>query len=186
RPPSPASTSLTKPPTGAATDTITTVAGEPIANGLWTMRKRLRMFASRLRMTRDVVRLIRRLDKRPALLINGSAVGWYGLWQDEELTEFDGGKMCFSHRLCEAWERAATAPMRDGVRVVGLRIGLVPGMDGGMLARMLPPFEFGLGGPIGSGTQWMSWIERDDLVRLIAHIIITPQLRGVVNATAPA
>src|SRR5262249_59516226 len=95
RPPSPASTSLTKPPTGAAIDTILNLAGEPIANGLWTMRKRRRMFASRLRMTRDVVRLIRRLDKRPALLINGSAIGWYGLLQDEGPTEVRRGQNGF-------------------------------------------------------------------------------------------
>jgi len=185
RPPLRVVTSLDQIPSNAAIDTILNLAGEPIANGLWTRRKRWKMFTSRLRMTREVVRLIRRLDNRPALLINGSAVGWYGLWQEEELTEFDGGKMCVSHRLCEAWERAANKAVREGVRVVRLRIGLVLGTEGGMLAQLLPPFEFGLGGPIGSGTQWMSWIERDDLVRLIVHIIMTPQVRGAVNATAP-
>ena len=112
------------------------------------------------------------------MLVSGSAVGWYGLWQDETLTEFDGGKRCFSHRLCEAWEREAKKAQRLGVRVVRLRIGLVLGIEGGMLSRLLLPFELGLGGPIGSGRQWMSWIERDDLVRLIAHIIATPSLTG--------
>ena len=120
------------------------------------------------------------------MLISGSAIGWYGLWQDETLTEFDGGKRCFTHRVCEAWEREARKAQRLGVRVVRLRIGLVLGIEGGMLGRLLIPFEFGLGGPIGSGRQWMSWIERDDLVRLIAHIIATPSLTGPVNATAPA
>ena len=112
------------------------------------------------------------------MLVSGSAIGWYGLWQDETLTEFDGGKRCFTHRVCEAWEREAKRAQRLGVRVVRLRIGLVLGIDGGMLGRLLIPFEFGLGGPIGSGRQWMSWIERDDLVRLIAHIIATPSLTG--------
>ena len=129
-------------------------------------------------MTRAVVGLIARLRQRPAVLISGSAIGWYGLWQDETLTEFDGGKRCFSHRLCEAWEREAKKAQRLGVRVVRLRIGLVLGIEGGMLSRLLIPFEFGLGGPIGSGRQWMSWIERDDLVRLIAHVIATPSLTG--------
>jgi len=119
------------------------------------------------------------------VLISGSAIGWYGLWQDEVLTEFDGGKRCFSHRVCEAWERATKRAERLGTRVVRLRIGLVLGTEGGMLANLLNPFEYGLGGPIGSGRQWWSWIERDDLVRLIAHAIATPSLSGPVNATAP-
>ena len=153
---------------------------------LWTRRKRRKILSSRLRTTREVVRLIARLQQRPAVLISGSAIGWYGLWQDETLTEFDGGKRCFSHRVCEAWEREAKKAQRLGMRVVRLRIGLVLGIEGGMLSRLLIPFEFGLGGPIGSGRQWMSWIERDDLVRLIAHVIATPSLTGAVNATAPA
>jgi uncharacterized protein (TIGR01777 family) len=132
-----------------------------------------------------VVRLIARLDRRPQVLVSGSAIGWYGLWQDEDLTEFDGGKSCFTHRVCEAWERAAMRARSFGVRVVLLRTGLVLGTEGGLLSRLLTPFEYGLGGPIGSGAQWMSWIERDDLVRLIAHIVATPRLTGPVNATAP-
>src|SRR5262249_55163153 len=125
------------------------------------------------------------LDKRPAVLISGSAVGWYGLWRDERLTEFDGGKRCFSHRVCDAWERAAKKAERHGTRAGRLRIGLVLGLDGGMLSRLLMPSECALGGPVGHGRQWMSWIERDDLVRLIAHAIATPRLTGAVNATAP-
>jgi uncharacterized protein (TIGR01777 family) len=166
-------------------DTIVNLAGEPIANALWTIAKRRRILRSRLKMTRDVVQLIARLDRKPALLLNGSAIGWYGLWQDEPLTEFDGGKACFSHRLCEAWERMAIRAPRYGTRVIRLRIGLVLGTEGGFLSRMLTPFELGLGGPMGDGRQWMSWIERDDLIRLIAHVMVTPKLSGAVNATAP-
>ncbi|MBX9842401.1 MAG: TIGR01777 family oxidoreductase [Xanthobacteraceae bacterium] len=166
-------------------DAIVNLAGEPIANAPWTLRKRRRILRSRLEMTRHLVRLIGRLETPPALLVSGSAIGWYGLWQDEALTEFDGGKACFSHRLCDAWERMAMRAQAHGTRVVRLRIGLVLGTEGGMLARMLTPFELGLGGPLGSGAQWMSWIERDDLVRLIAHIMVTRQLNGAVNATAP-
>ena len=166
-------------------DAVINLAGEPIADGLWTRRKRRRILASRLRVTRAVVRLIGRLERPPAVLISGSAVGWYGLWQNERLTEFDGGKRCFSHRICEAWESEAKKAERSGVRVVRLRIGLVLGTDGGMLSRLLVPFEFGFGGPIGSGRQWMSWIERDDLVRLICYLIATPAVGGPVNATAP-
>ena len=178
--------SLDQIPNGTHIDAVVNLAGEPIADRLWTAARRRRILASRLRVTRDVVRLIARLDRPPAVLATGSAVGWYGLWGGEALTEFDGGKSCFTHRVCDAWERAATVAEQHGVRVVRLRIGLVLGTEGGMLARLLTPFEFGLGGRIGDGRQWMSWIARDDLVRLIAHAIATPSLTGAVNATAPS
>jgi uncharacterized protein (TIGR01777 family) len=131
------------------------------------------------------MRLIQRLDRRPAVLISASAVGWYGLRDDTPLTEEADSRPCFSHDLCDACERAAMAAESLGVRVVTLRIGLVLGREGGMLSRLLTPFELGLGGPIGTGRQWMSWIERDDLVRLIAHVIARPELAGPVNACAP-
>jgi uncharacterized protein len=185
RPPFRVVTSLDQIPSDATINGIVNLAGEPIADGLWTRARRRRILRSRLRVTRDVVRLIARLDTPPAVLVSGSAIGWYGLWQDEDLTEFDGGKSCFTHRVCECWERAAKRARSFGVRVVLLRTGLVLGTEGGLLSRLLTPFEYGLGGPIGSGAQWMSWIERDDLVRLIAHILATPRLTGPVNATAP-
>ena len=178
-------TSLDQIPSDTRIDAVINLAGEPIADRLWTAARRRRLLASRLRVTRAVVRLIARLDRKPAVLVSGSAVGWYGLWQDESLTEFDGGKACFTHRLCSAWERAAGTAERHGVRAVRLRIGLVLGTDGGVLSRLLTPFELGIGGRIGNGRQWMSWIARDDLVRLIAHVIATPSLAGAVNATAP-
>jgi uncharacterized protein len=178
-------TSLDQVASNAVIDTIVNFAGEPVANALWTRRKRRRILACRLRMTRDVVRLIARLERAPAVLVNGSAIGWYGNWRDESLTEFDGGKRCFGHRVCQAWEQAARRAEAFGTRVVRLRIGLVLGTESGVLSNLLPPFEFGLGGAIGSGEQWMSWIERDDLVRLIAHVIATPSLTGAVNGTAP-
>jgi uncharacterized protein (TIGR01777 family) len=178
-------TGLSQLPDDTHIDAIVNLAGEPIANGLWTVGKRHRILASRLRMTGNVVRLIKRLNEKPAVLVNGSAIGWYGLQGDEMLTESSDGRMCFSRQLCADWERAAVQAERFGVRVVRLRIGLVLGIEGGMLANMLTPFEYGLGGPFGSGQQWMSWIERDDLVRLVAHAIATPALTGPVNATAP-
>jgi len=178
-------TRLDQIPADTRIDAIVNLAGEPIAGGRWTTARRRRILASRLRMTRAVVRLIERLERKPAVLVSASAVGWYGLWHDEALTEFDGGKACFTHRVCEAWERAAVMAERRGVRVVRLRIGLVLGPDGGLLASLLTPFELGLGGQIGDGRQWMSWIARDDLVRIIAHAIATPSLSGAVNGTAP-
>ncbi|MBR0801509.1 TIGR01777 family oxidoreductase [Bradyrhizobium jicamae] len=178
-------TSLDQLPAEARIDAIVNLAGEPIGNGLWTETKRRKILASRINMTGDVVRLIARLDRKPSVLVNGSAIGWYGLWQDQVLTESAKSHACFSHELCEAWERAARLAGDYGVRVACLRIGLVIGTDGGFITRMLTPFEFGLGGPLGSGKQWMSWIERDDLVRLIAHVIARAELSGPINATAP-
>ena len=178
-------TSLDQLPSDARIDAIVNLAGEPISDGLWTEAKRRRIIESRVNMTGDVVSLIARLEQKPAVLVSGSAIGWYGLWQDQPLTESAKSHDCFSHELCEAWEQAAHAAETFGVRVVCLRIGLVLGTDGGFITRMLTPFEFGLGGPLGSGRQWMSWIERDDLVRLIAHVIAHAELSGPINATAP-
>jgi uncharacterized protein (TIGR01777 family) len=178
-------TGLSQLPDDTRIDAIVNLAGEPLANGLWTVGKRHRILASRLRMTGNVVRLIRRLERKPSVLVSASAIGWYGLQGDETLTERADGRPCFTRQVCADWERAAVQAERFGVRVVRLRIGLVLGTEGGLLASLLSPFEYGLGGPIGSGTQWMSWIARDDLVRLIAHAIATPSLAGVVNATAP-
>src|SRR5436190_2619075 len=166
-------------------DAIVNLAGEPIGNGLWTEEKRRRILDSRIDMTSDVVLLIALLAHKPAVLVSGSAVGWYGLWQDQVLTESAKSHACFSHELCEAWEQAARPAAANGVRVVNLRIGLVLGTEGGFVTRLLTPFEFGLGGPIGSGKQWMSWIERDDLVRLIAYVIAKGDIEGPVNGTAP-
>src|SRR6476620_813233 len=178
-------TSLDQLPADSQIDTIVNLAGEPIGNGLWTEAKRRKILDSRIDMTGDVVALIARLERKPAVLVSGSAIGWYGLWQDQVLTESAKSHACFSHELCDAWESAARPAEDHGVRVACLRIGLVLGTDGGFITRMLTPFEFGLGGPLGSGRQWMSWIERDDLVRLIAHVIAKPDLSGPINATAP-
>jgi uncharacterized protein (TIGR01777 family) len=178
-------TSLDQLPDDTVIDAIVNLAGEPIGNGLWTGEKRRRILDSRIKMTSDVVALIARLTRKPAVLVSGSAIGWYGLWQDQVLTESAKSHVCFSHDLCEAWEQAAQPASAHGLRLVCLRIGLVLSTEGGFITRLLTPFEFGLGGPLGSGRQWMSWIERDDLVRLIAHVIAQPGIGGPINATAP-
>src|SRR5204862_6516964 len=117
--------------------------------------------------------------------VNARAVGGHGPQSDEVMTGGCDGPMCCSRQVCADGGRAAVQAERFGARVVRLRIGLVLGTEGGMLANMVAPCECGLGGPFGSGQQWMSWIERDDLVRLIAHAIADPALKGPVNATAP-
>jgi uncharacterized protein (TIGR01777 family) len=178
-------TSLDQIGTSARFDAIINLAGEPISDGLWTARKRRKILRSRIKTTRAVIALIRRLRIRPAVLVSGSAIGWYGLRGDEILDETAEGFDCFSRELCVRWEREALQAATMGVRVVCLRTGLVLGSEGGVLSRMLAPFEFGAGGPFGSGLHWMSWIHRDDLVRLVVHAIATPALSGPLNGTAP-
>jgi uncharacterized protein (TIGR01777 family) len=178
-------TSLSQLPDDTHIDAIVNLAGEPIANGWWTRGKRRRILNSRLEMTADILSLIGRLAKKPAVLVNASAVGWYGLDDSATLTEATDGHPCFTHEICSQWERVAMEAEAAGVRVVLLRLGIVLGTEGGMLANLLPPFEYGLGGPFGSGRQWVSWIERDDLIRLISHAVASQTLKGPVNATAP-
>ena len=161
------------------------LAGAPIASGRWTAARKSHFIESRIAMTRGLLNLISRLPQKPDVLISGSATGWYGLRGDEVLDENDQHTDCFSHELCAAWETEALKAKALGVRTVVLRIGIVLGTQGGALTSMLTPFEFGLGGPMGDGNQWMSWITRDDLVRLIAHCISQCELEGAVNATAP-
>lgn len=167
-------------------DAIVNLAGEAISDTPWTTAKRHRILRSRLTVTRDILRLIRRLKQKPTVLVSGSAIGWYGLRGDDSLTEASAGTACFSRRVCVAWERMARRAETQGVRTILLRTGLVLDSSGGMLARLLTPFEFGMGGYFGSGRHYMSWIHRDDLVRLIVHGISTPALHGPVNGTAPA
>ena len=165
---------------------VISLAGAPIAVP-WTPAARRRILASRTRTARALGRLLARLDAPPPVLVAASAVGAYGLRGDRPVTEAEPIRRdgSFSQRSCEATERAYERLRTPRTRVVHLRIGLVLGTEGGLLARMLLPFEFGLGGPVGTGRQWMSWIGRDDLVRLIAHVVRTPSLDGPVNAVTP-
>lgn len=169
-------------------DAIVNLAGDAVAGGIWTKKKRAKIIASRVNMTRDIRALAERLNVKPRCLINGSAVGWYGLQDagdNAELDENAPARPAFVHDVCAAWETEC-APIADmGVRVVILRIGLVLGVDGGMLAKLLTPFEFGLGGIMGHGQQWMPWIEHDDMIRVIAFAMADQALHGPVNAVAP-
>jgi uncharacterized protein (TIGR01777 family) len=168
-----------------AFDAIVNLAGASIASRPWTARRKRLLIASRVEMTRKLAALVARLERRPRVLVNGSAIGIYGVDEERIFTESDDGADCFSRALCRAWENAALEFERLGVRVCRLRIGLVLAASGGVLGQLLLPFEFGLGGPIGNGRQWMSWIHRDDVVGLILHAIGHDNVAGALNATAP-
>lgn len=177
--------SLDEIPNTARIDAIVNLAGAPVAEAPWTLRNRLRILRSRLRTTRKIVRLLARLEVRPGVLISSSAIGFYGNRDEETLDETSAAGAGFPSRLCVAWEAEARRAESLGVRVVLLRTGVVLDRDGGMLARLLPAFDLCLGGRIGSGAQWLSWITRDDLVRLIAFALVREEVSGPVNACAP-
>ncbi len=162
---------------------ILNLAGEPLADGRWTHRRKQKFYDSRINTTDSLFDFFASRDSVPKLVISGSAIGYYGPGEqamDENGLVVDG----FSHQLCHTWENSAQRFESLGCRVCYLRTGVVLG-EQGALARMLPAFKLGLGGPIGSGKQWMSWIHIEDMVAIIFHCINDPQIQGAVNATAP-
>jgi hypothetical protein len=163
-------------------DAVIHLAGEPIAQR-WTPAVKQRIRDSRVDGTRVIAEACAR-DGVPTL-VSGSAVGIYGDRGDEELTERSTTGADWLAEVGLAWEAAADPARAAGVRVVHPRIGVVLAPEGGALAKLLPVFRFGLGGPVGSGRQWMSWIARTDLVRLLLWLGDTPAASGVFNATAP-
>ena len=166
-------------------DAVVNLAGESIAARRWTAAQKERILESRRLATRSVVAAIARASRPPSLLLNGSAVGYYGPCGDEVVTETTPAGNDFLAHVCEVWEKEAEAAASDRTRVVRLRTGLVLEKDGGALPQMLTPFKFGAGGPVGSGRQYWPWIHRADWVALVRWIIETPAVAGAVNASAP-
>ncbi|MFN9872066.1 MAG: TIGR01777 family oxidoreductase [Cyanobacteriota bacterium] len=169
----------------AEAEGVVNLAGEPIAEKRWTPQHLQLLQDSRVTTTRCLVRSMASLRQPPGVLVNGSAVGFYGTDLEDRFTEDSAGAYDVLGRLCRAWEDAADAAPAP-CRVVKLRIGIVLGPDGGALGKMLPVFRSGFGGPLGSGRQWMSWIHRHDLCRLIATALEDTSYRGVYNAVSPA
>jgi uncharacterized protein (TIGR01777 family) len=168
----------------AGTDAVIHLAGENVF-GRWSDAKKRRIRDSRVLGTRLVSDTIAALARRPAVLLAASAIGYYGDQRDRSLTEQSPPGDDFLADVARAWE-AATAPAASaGVRVVNMRFGVVLTPAGGALGKMLPPFRLGLGGPVGSGTQFVSWIERGDAINAILHLLATAELAGPVNLTAP-
>lgn len=168
----------------AAADVIINLAGENVGDGRWTDDRKQKLVASRLDATGAVGEALRTAPARPRTLINASAIGIYGDRGDELLDEKGTKGAGFLADLVEKWESAARQA-EPFARVVLLRFGVVLAGDGGALAKMLLPFKLGAGGPIGSGRQWMSWVDRGDAIRFVEWAIDRPEARGVYNVTAP-
>ena len=166
------------------TDIVVHLAGEPVAQR-WTKAVKERIRMSRLAGTQRLVQALAILGTPPRALISASAIGYYGSRGDEVLTEESGAGEGFLAEVCRDWEGAADLAEPLGTRVVKIRIGMVLGEAGGALGKMLPFFKAGLGGRIGSGEQWMSWIHVDDLVEMIYFAATNSRVEGAMNGVAP-
>ena len=166
-------------------DAVVHLAGESLSRGRWTSVKKRAIWNSRVVGTRVLADTLNRLRNPPSVFVSSSAVGYYGDRGSERLVERSHPGKGFLADLCREWENEAHKAERSGARVVVLRTGLALSPAGGALGTMLLPFKLGIGGRLGSGRQYVSWIDHDDLVALIFHALVTPSLRGPVNATAP-
>ena len=169
---------------GLAPQAVVNLCGENLGAHRWNEARQRAFVESRAGTTRRLVEWLKSLPQKPRVLVSGSAVGYYGSRGDEALTEDAAAGNEFQSELCAGWEHEARGAEALGVRVCRIRIGIVLG-PGGALAAMKLPFQLGLGGPLGNGTQWMSWIHRDDLVNLILWLLTDDARSGAYNATAP-
>jgi uncharacterized protein len=170
----------------ARADGVVNLAGEPVLGGRWTAERKAALWQSRIALTSSLAQAIKESERRPAVLVSASAVGYYGDRGDEVLDERSAPGNDFLARLCKAWEESALSAEQSGVRVFIPRFGIVLGLEGGALAQMLTPFKFGAGGRIGSGHQWMSWIHLFDLIEVIATALEDDRYRGPAIAAAPS
>ncbi|OLP17115.1 TIGR01777 family protein [Leptolyngbya sp. 'hensonii'] len=168
----------------AGCDGVVNLAGESIAEGRWTLERKQKILESRQLGTRRLVEAIAQAQPRPSVLVNASAIGYYGTSETASFDEASPAGEDFLAQVCQAWEGEALRVKESGVRLVIFRTGIVLGL-GGAVAKMIPPFKLFAGGPIGSGRQWFSWIHREDLVALIRQALTQSDLEGVFNATAP-
>jgi len=167
-------------------DVVIHLSGAGIADGRWTEERKQLLRSSRIDTTRVLVDSLSRLKQKPRLLIVASAIGYYGSRGDEILTESSTTGTDFLALVCRDWEAEASRAAERGIRTVMLRSGVVLSGKGGALPKMLPPFKLGVGGRLGSGQQWMSWIAIEDVVGIIRHTIAHEQVSGPVNVVAPS
>jgi uncharacterized protein (TIGR01777 family) len=168
----------------AGCDGVVNLAGEPLFGERWTSERKREILASRQLGTQKIVEAIAQAQPKPTVLVNASAVGYYGTSETATFDETSAPGSDFLANVCQAWEAEAEKVKETGTRLVILRFGIVLGM-GGAIAQMLPPFQFFVGGPIGTGRQWFSWIHREDLVNLILQALTRPEIEGVLNGTSP-
>ncbi|MBJ2287422.1 TIGR01777 family oxidoreductase [Pseudomonas sp. MF6755] len=169
-----------------AVDAVVNLAGAPITDRPWTHKRKALLWSSRINLTETLLAWMESLEQKPAVLISGSAVGWYGDGGERELTEASGPVQDdFPSQLCIAWEETAQRAEAMGVRVVLVRTGLVLAAEGGFLSRLLLPFKLALGGPIGNGRQWMPWVHIKDQIALIDFLLHKEDASGPYNACAP-
>ncbi len=166
-------------------DVFVNLAGKPIPAALWSKRGQVLVRESRVRGTRRLVRALTRCESRPRVLVNASAIGFYGDTRDKMVTEESPPGEGYLPEVCRAWEKEALGAQDLGMRVVLVRSGVVLSADGGLLKQMLLPFRFGLGARLGSGRQYLSWIHLDDEVALLEKVILEEHWDGPVNFTAP-
>lgn len=166
-------------------DAVVHLAGDNIASGRWTTEKKNAIRTSRVDGTKLLCDTLASLKKRPEVIISASAIGYYGDRASEILTEKSKAGTGFLADVCRDWEAATVSAQAAGIRVALLRIGVVLSREGGALTKMLPPFRAGVGGKLGSGKQYLSWISIDDLCSIILHTIKHHELNGPVNAVSP-
>lgn len=187
--PVPATDGLFSPDVIASVGKVVNLAGESIGGSRWNARVRQQILNSRLEMTRCIVASIRRNQELglpyPKVLVNASAVGYYGTHPSKTFTEESESGTDFLADVCRRWEGAALQAKSVGVRVICLRFGHILERDGGMLPRVAMPFHFGLGGYLGDGQQWMSWIHRKELIHIILEALDQPEWRGIYNLSTP-
>jgi uncharacterized protein (TIGR01777 family) len=178
----------TGPPPEAAlsgVDAVVNLAGEPIDARRWDDQQKRLIRDSRVLTTKNLVDGLRSMDSKPGVLVSGSAVGFYGNREDEQLEETSPPGSGFMSEVCQEWEGEAGRASEFGVRVVQVRTGVVLSSEGGALKKMLGPFKLGLGGPLGSGKQWFPWIHIADITGIFCHAILTGSMSGPVNGVAP-
>lgn len=166
-------------------DAVVHLAGDNVASENWSDDKKRRIRESRTLGTRVIVDALRKTQNPPKIFVSASAIGFYGNREDEILTEESPKGVGFFPDVCDEWEQEARKAGEFGARVVNLRIGVVLAKDGGALEKMMTPFKFGVGGTIGSGKQYMSWIAIDDLIKIIHFALENDQIELAVNSTAP-
>src|SRR5258708_23316227 len=166
-------------------DAVVNLSGENLAEGRWTDVRKEQLLRSRVDATKTLVAGLGRLKSKPRVLVNASAIGFYGSRGEEEVSESSPIGNGFLPEICLAWETHAAAAEKIGIRTVFLRTGVVLTPKGGALAKLLPPFQMGVGGPVGGGKMWVSWITLDDLLDVIYYAIVDEHVRGPLNAVTP-